>query len=352
MSQVKHYDILVFIGRFSPFHGGHRRVVELALKQCRQLLVLVGSTNQPRTIKNPFTYDERRDMILQSLDPQHVSRMTIRPLKDSLYNDSAWIAQVQHNIDCLADTKNEYSVAQQPKIGIIGYEKDESSYYLKLFPQYDFIDVGRNYDDSIDATTIRQMWLSGQSPRFTTGVLNHTVHDFIYNKFPAKERSRLIREYEHITNYKKQWKHVPYPVTFVTTDAVVVQSGHVLVVERKSAPGEGLYALPGGFLSQNETIEDGVIRELKEETKIKVPEPALRGSIKTYRVFDAPNRSLRGRTITHAFLIELPPGKLPKVKGSDDAASAKWLQLTDFEHMEDMFFEDHHHIIKYMLGRI
>lgn len=348
------YDLLVFLGRFSPFHAGHRRVVvELAFEQAHHVLILVGSSFQPRTIKNPFTYDERQQMILASLDPQHVSRLTIRPIRDYLYNEQQWIAQVQQNIDVIDWSRivPGNPPSRSLKIGIIGYEKDQSSYYLRLFPQYEFVEVGKNYVDVMDATTIRELWLSGQSPRFTESAIHSYVHDFLYNKFPKKERDRLARELEHMVDYKKQWANSPYPVQFNTVDAVVIQSGHVLVIRRKSSPGENLIALVGGFLNQNETIEDGMIRELKEETRIKVPEPVIRGNIRARKVYDAPNRSLRGRTITHAFLIELPPGPLPKVKGSDDAAKAFWMPLSDVQKHEDQFFEDHFYIIQNLLGQ-
>ena len=122
------------------------------------------------------------------------------------------------------------------------------------------------------------------------------------------------------------------------------------MIKRKSAPGEGLYALPGGFLNQNERIVDGAIRELKEETKIKVPDKVLIGSIKAKEVFDAPDRSLRGRTITHAFYIELDDITPPKVKGSDDALVAEWIPLSNISGMQDKLFEDHGAIIQFFTG--
>lgn len=348
---TKRYDLLVFIGRFQPFHAGHRRVVETALNQCKHLLVLVGSSFQARTSKNPFTYDERYNMILGSLDPQHISRMTVRPLRDHLYNETNWIAEVQRHADAL---QIKGINGNKPEIGVIGYEKDSSSYYLKLFSEWGFVDVGNDYVDVIDATTIRNMWLTGQSPRFVDGAISKFTHNFIFNEFSKKEFERLSREHKHIADYQKQWANTPYPVQFNTVDAVVVQSGHVLLVKRKSAPGEGLWAMPGGFLNQNETMEKAVVRELIEETKIKVPDNLLKGIVKQTprKVFDAPNRSLRGRTITNAFLIELAPGPLPKVKGSDDAAKAQWVSLSDLEKMEDQCFEDHFYIIQNMLGKI
>jgi len=340
MSNEK-YDLLVFIGRFQPFHHGHLRVVDLALKQAHKLLILVGSSYQARTAKNPFTYDERRQMILENLDPTQVPYVTIRPVRDYPYNDPKWLAEVQNHVNILT--------AGKMKVGIIGYEKDDSSWYLKAFPQWDYIDVGANYENTIDASSIRTSWLTGMSPNFTTGVLRDTVHKFMYHKFPTKEYERLAREHEVVEARKKRKMASEYPIIDQTVDAVVIQSGHVLLVKRKGAPGEGLWALPGGYLKHDETILDGMLRELEEETKLKVPEKVLRGSIKASHPFDAVERSLCGRVITNAFLIELESGPLPKVKGSDDAAKAKWVPQSEVEKMEEVMFEDHFHIISYFL---
>lgn len=97
---------------------------------------------------------------------------------------------------------------------------------------------------------------------------------------------------------------------------------------------------------------DSMLRELREETRLKVPEPVLRGSVKADKVFDHPERSLRGRTITHAYLIELADGPLPPVKGGDDAAKAKWLPIAQVMEMDEVMFEDHLDIIRYFLGTV
>ena len=63
----------------------------------------------------------------------------------------------------------------------------------------------------------------------------------------------LVEEQAYIKRYKDIWADAPYAPTFVTTDAVVIQSGHVLLVKRRTAPGKGLWALPGGFLKEVST---------------------------------------------------------------------------------------------------
>ena len=107
--------------------------------------------------------------------------------------------------------------------------------------------------------------------------------------------------------------------------------------------------MPGGFVHQDESLLKACLRELREETKLKVPEAVLKGSIRDQKVFDAPNRSSRGRTITYAFHIELKPDlKLPKVKGGDDAREAFWLPLSQLDSTQ--LFEDHYFIIQKFLG--
>jgi bifunctional NMN adenylyltransferase/nudix hydrolase len=161
----------------------------------------------------------------------------------------------------------------------------------------------------------------------------------------------LYDEYRHVIDYKAMWSSAPFPPMFVTTDAVVIKSGHVLVVRRRGQPGKGLLALPGGFLREDEKVVDGCIRELKEETRIGIPKDELMKRIKGQKVFDHPSRSLRGRTITHAFEIDLGAGALPKVKGDDDAEKAFWMPLRDVMRCEEEFFEDHFHIINYFAMR-
>ena len=340
------FDMLVFIGRFQPFHLGHKEVVMQALSLAKEVIVVVGSSGKPSSTKNPWSFNERMGMIMDGLDlhGDDYGRVRIAPLHDQTYNDQKWAASIQ----AIVDDRVRVACIKDPKIGVIGHAKDASSYYLKMFPQWELVEHGMN--DEINATDLRALLFDKKNIKYLQGLLPIATYRYIqeFSNTPAFEK--LVVEYEHIKNYKKSWAAAPYPVTFVTTDAIVVQSGHVLLVQRDAAPGEGLWALPGGFLNQDERVVDGVIRELREETKLKVPTPVLKGSIKAREVFDDPGRSERGRTITHAALIVLPPGELPQVKGSDDARDAKWVPIADIK--EENMFEDHYAIIQYMLGMV
>jgi bifunctional NMN adenylyltransferase/nudix hydrolase len=186
--------------------------------------------------------------------------------------------------------------------------------------------------------------------RFIKGVVPDTTFDFLMKFKETAEYEQIIKEREFVEKYRQQYASLPYPPIFTTADAVVIQSGHVLMVKRRAEPGKGLWALPGGYVNANtdKSVEAAMLRELREETQIKVPVPVLKGSIVRSKVFDAVDRSPRGRIITHAFHIQLPDGELPKVKGSDDAEKARWVPIAEVK-SED-FFEDHWEILQHFVG--
>ena len=122
------------------------------------------------------------------------------------------------------------------------------------------------------------------------------------------------------------------------------------MVRRKFAPGKGLLALPGGFLDPSQLLVDSCIRELKEETSIDLKPSLLKGNLKRMRVFDFPDRSIRGRTVTHAGHFQLDFPNLPQVKGGDDASHAMWISFSDIRKYEEQIFEDHLEIIQNFIG--
>ena len=347
----KKYTACVFIGRMQPPTNAHVANIKKALEVADFAIVGFGSAFQPRTIKNPFTFQERATMIRESLGlPFDSTKIDCIAVRDNMYNDTAWAADVQSAVHAAVYTRALLKgIDGPPKIAIIGHKKDSSSFYLDMFPQWDFIEA--DVMPHVNATDIRVDYFNGAWP--TTRMREHLpqpVMDFLSKFQCLADYNRLVDEFEHITAYKKAWSVAPYPPTFLTADAVVVKSAHVLMIKRKAAPGEGLWALPGGFVNQNETIEDAMIRELREETGLKVPVPVIRNSIKQRDVFDHPGRSLRGRTVTQAFFVDLGTGPLDKVKGGDDAAKAKWLTLDEIRTMSDQIFEDHKDIIAKYTG--
>lgn len=334
----------VYIGRFRPLHTPHKDTIATALKENDQVVVLVGSCGKPRNIKNPFTFPEIEIMIRSCFSSEDNERIFVSPLMDHSYDDSKWLAQVQKAVAQHSDSDEH--------VRLYGNEKDHSSYYLKLFPQWGFRDIENTTD--IHATSIRDKMFSDENVNGNKMLIKAKVppstFDFLMAFMETPEFRLLKEEHDFIVDYKKSWEKAPYAPTFVTVDAVVECCGHVLLIQRKFSPGKGLWALPGGFIGANERIEDAVLRELKEETKIRLSTNFLKGSIKGKEVFDSPYRSLRGRTITHAFHFAVAQGELPEVKGSDDAAVARWFPISVVAEMESLIFEDHLDIISHFCG--
>lgn len=346
------FDLAVYIGRFQPFHAGHLACVGQALDLAPNLVVLVGSINRPRNIRDPFSYAERREMIESALPDALRERVVVTGVADRLYNLPRWVAGVQTAVDGIVNAVAGPDAA----ITLVGHRKDQTSDYLDLFPQWTFSAVEEVA--ILSATEIRDA-LFGAAEEEVADTLavqplppgvKSFLGDWIAREDAAWEALR--NEWAFVRRYRSQFAALPYPPIFQTVDAVVLQAGHILLVERGAQPGRGLLALPGGFLDVHETIEDAVIRELREETGIKVPEPVLRGSIRARARYDDPLRSMRGRTITDAFLFELRPGPLPRIKGGSDARHAKWVSLAEFQSLESQIFEDHFHIVQDLLGRV
>lgn len=337
------FETTVFIGRFQPVHNGHVAVIRQALQQSYQLIILVGSANRARDIRNPFTYVERVAMLKSCFTNAELARIYFCPLDDYLYQNNAWVENVQRIV-------HERTARASDSIALIGHNKDSSSFYLKLFPQWE--SIAATNVNNINSTQIRNYYFENSIEvlKYVPVSVAHKLNDFMLGNDTYDIYGKLQKEYRFVQEYKKQWGVAPYPVIFQTVDAVVEQSGHVLMVERGANPGKGLKALPGGFLNVNETLLDGAVRELYEETKLKVPKPVLLGSLESEKVFDDPHRSTRGRTITTAFHFKLRDmEELPKVKGSDDAKKAFWVPIANLK--DEECFEDHSFILRYFLNR-
>nr|WP_298415227.1 bifunctional nicotinamide-nucleotide adenylyltransferase/Nudix hydroxylase [uncultured Halomonas sp.] len=343
------FDCLVFIGRFQPPHLGHLAVMHEALKRARQVIVLSGSAWQARSLRNPWRFEERRDMLRSCFDDQENKRLEIAPLLDALYNDDVWVRDVQRKVRDIAQP----SQGKLPRIGLIGASRGQSSYYLSLFPQWESVSVP--LVEGISASRIRERLFrsnASASDYLSTGGA-HDLPPGVHRALNAFQNTafyrQLLEEQHLLEQYRSAWDQAPYPPIFVTVNAVVVQSGHVLLVKRTAAPGKGLFALPGGFIGPHERLLDACLRELRERVRLKVPEPVLKGSLRGQKLFDEPHRSWRGRTLAEAFYFALRPDQqLPRLKPVKGGDSARWVALADLE--PDTLFEDHFFIIQNFLG--
>lgn len=342
--------VAIYIGRFAPLHEGHIETIKYCNENYDKTLILIGSKNKRRTIKNPFPIEMIESWCKNNSD----ENTTTVAINDYLYSDNKWIAQIEDLVQSLY-SKDEHDYY------ITGHEKDASSYYLKIFPTWR-VDLLPEFDNGISATYIRNNYFVDDqifsvtkkvciAPHVPEIVLNDMI------KFRETQAFRdLMEEKAYFEREDKKFEIYPYKDTlkFNCSDAVVVCDGNVLLIERKRAPGKGTWALPGGFVNKNETYEQAAIRELFEETSLKLPEKVLKGSLKRSKIFDNPKRNEGIPRITNAFYFEIQPDykngypKLPKVKGTDDAVNAKWVSLADVRHM--VLFDDHSDIIDHFVN--
>lgn len=106
----------------------------------------------------------------------------------------------------------------------------------------------------------------------------------------------------------------------LTVDGIIISEQSVLLVQRKYEPFREHWALPGGFVEYGEKTEDAVIREVFEETGLRVKITQLLG------VYSEPGRDPRGHTVTVAYLLEQIGGT---VLAGDDAGDVKFFKVDE-----------------------
>ncbi|KQW00107.1 bifunctional nicotinamide-nucleotide adenylyltransferase/Nudix hydroxylase [Rhizobacter sp. Root1221] len=338
-------DVAVYVGRFQPFHLGHLALLKHALSVAPRVVLVIGSAHQARSPKNPFTWRERAEMVRLALDEGDRARVDFLPVRD-YYDEARWVAAVQAGVKALA--------GPPVSVALVGHFKDATSDYLKAFAGWSVVPVARV--TAADGTALRDA-LFGAPARSIDATLAALVEhapattlDFLRAWVALPHFAELADEWRMLQQYKTAWAAAPYPPVFVTVDAVVRCAGRVLLVRRGQAPGKGLYAVPGGFIEARETVYQSAVRELKEETGLGLLDATMRRALTAVAVFDHPDRSQRGRTITHAHCFDLGDRELPEVAGADDALSADWVPVADLAALEDRFHDDHFHMLDHFLG--
>lgn len=355
----KQFSKAVVIGRFNPImHKGHVQMVDKALEVASTVFIVIGSANKFPDVKNPIPVGHREYMVNAVLQEQFTAeerkRIRIVFVNDYKYNDEKWKTEVRYAIQ---ERTND-------KITMVGFEKDEDSYWLKSFGwvhtpvepyMVDFL--GKNVPMS--STFIRDSWLRNGSWPLSFALPGAAVN--FLDKYTWDEVGVHRDEYTRLHEERLMWdkelkKFESYPymeaLNCCTADAVVLCNNHVLLIERKFAPGKGAMALPGGHKEANETFRYCALRELEEEVQLKIPPKALRGSIRGEQLFDDPKRSPVFSKPTVAYYIVLDPnndGSLPKVKANSDAKRAVWVPLHEIKR-NPILFDDHFDIITHFIG--
>jgi bifunctional NMN adenylyltransferase/nudix hydrolase len=334
------FDTAIIIGRWQIFHLGHESMLRAALAAGTRVIVVVGSAHRSRNPRNPFTWQERQSMILSTLSEQDRARVQFLPVRD-YYDDVRWNAAVRAGV--------RSHLADQPtgRITLVGFKKDHTSYYLDHFHDWAWTAVERAVD--IDATALRNVYFEGHDPDARLEVLRPYVGASVLAYLQAWARlpayGQRVAEHAAVVAYRQRWV-APF---HLTADAVVQAGDRVLLVRRGGDIGHGLWAIPGGFVEPGERMYAAALRELHEETGFKTLASTLRAAFRGSVVFDHPERSPRGRIITHAHYFNLGSIILPEVRGADDAMEARWVPIADLPSLEEQLFDDHAAVLGHFL---
>lgn len=314
------FKLSVIIGRFSGLHAGHEFLIETAISRGDVVLILLGSANRPRTVKNPWTWQERAKAI-QGKFPE----VGVLPLNDYKYNDEQWISDVNFTVESALQGK-------EAQITLFGHEKPDTD-YLAWFPNWRYFQVE---SDILGSGTI--------------------TRDHLYRISPTVYTPEVQSDFKYFEEELTTFTDYPYPsaLNINCADAVVECAGHILLIKRKASPGKNTWALPGGHKESNETFIDCAFRELTEETNLRVPEKVLRGSVRATKLFDSPTRGCGIPKTTLAVYIKIEKdrdGNMPRVSPSDDAIQAEWVKINEVMNSRKLH-DDHQDIISDMTGAL
>ncbi|TCM67830.1 cytidyltransferase-like protein [Acinetobacter calcoaceticus] len=187
---TEQFDYLVFIGRFQPFHLAHMQTIQIALQHSQQVILALGSTQAERNIKNPFSAAEREQMILSNFPETLQQRIKFVHVID-VYDDAKWVALVKKLVNAV--------VKPDSHVGLIGHFKDDSSYYLQLFPEWNMLEL-ESLRGSISATPLREAFFRGEiveaalplgTIQFLTAFAQTALYRQLQYKYQHKDPSNL-----------------------------------------------------------------------------------------------------------------------------------------------------------------
>lgn len=358
------FNISVFAGRMRPVTSAHIANIRAGLAVSQYMFVVIGSTNEATHFKNPHTFEEVSQMIRGSLTPIENDRVFLFGIEDR-DSDLLWVRDVQKVV---TEQAKRLSFNADPKIALVGYSKDGSSYYLKMFPGWDSIStqaITNTEDSLISATHIRNAIYDSPTPEHTVEYLYKEqkliplgTYLFLRQWINTDHFALMRDEYRFmIHDYLPQFQRNPYtddPQQFLCADIFMFHAGAVCLVQRDRMPGKGLWASPGGHKRAYQTFKDAALDEVGQETDIfelneGLDRDLLSSFIRGEKILDNPWRSNREVTVSVAFGAVIPASlPRPVVRGADDARQARWWN-TD-EVTRPMLFEDHYLPFEFFLN--
>ena len=372
----------VYIGRFQPFHKGHKAIVDLTVKMMKPgdtFTIIIGSADQQETERNPLSASQRKEMLSIELEGYPV---TISTINDSPYNYDLWIEHLcAKMLGFKSATYDDFLEKQEDfikgfsNICIVGMENVEE--YIDRITKYytyaptEHFDLGINShifseldtQTSVHGSSIRAFIRAndGRCPRR----FYSDIKDFVSEKVLAYLKTVnfpliVYNAYTKGINYA-ELTGCKYNSCFMTVDNIVFDKflDQVLLIKRKD---NGKLAIPGGFAEPYMNMKDNALRELEEETsitakmlkdafvKIDELEPTL---------IDAPYRDPRSshkcNFVSAVYVwqskVDALKNFIPYIKAGDDAVDTVWLSKEECEDLPAWrFHADHKKIICKLLG--
>lgn len=319
-----------------PPHLGHLGVIKQLEIQYDKVRLLLGSAGEPRSYHNPWTYEERAEM-LRLCVPESVK---IYPSPNNAYSDVEWAKGIpaQHGWEPTDDAhyvapKKDGATASyldlatlhNPHVYKTVIEINEANFLLH---SRDIRDVIFNpyFDDLVVKNTLK--------PFLHKEVLSYILAWRSTNK---DDYMRICRERDYLGRYNLK----DYPPTGYCADLALFnrEGDKVLMIQRGRAPGELLWALPGGFVEQDETTQAAAYREFGEETHGTLD--ASNHRLIGFDLLDAPGRSPRGRIASVMFVAQLTVDDIAVTPALPETLAVEWKMPR-----MDECFEDHWHAIE------
>jgi bifunctional NMN adenylyltransferase/nudix hydrolase len=353
------YDLVVVIQRSNPPTRAHERNVLTAACVGARVASVKGSAYHPRRAKDPLS-DEEVEFTWSEIVKDNAEvreKLRFARVRD-YYDNGKWGRNVEKEVYAILAADG--IPRSEARVAILGHSKDETSFYLTMFPEWDQLEMP-NYR-GLNATDVRKLFydadnLEGHWPMISTMVPAATLGMLkSLARLPAYER--LVAEYRYINKilgdeqkFRELKNNPDWELNTNCADAVIECSDHVLMGYRTGVYGYGHLAFPGGVKGK-ETFLDACLRELSEETTFSFTKAYLvQNFLRDSHVFDHPGRSQASTRVSMAFYFNLGNLPLQEIWGKDDMAKRQmvWVPKKEWKDYAPSMFEDHDCIGDYFM---